>query len=150
MTLDKFDEDSTLPKATVDKLLQDLTPKPYVISKETRNVMREAAHKLLSVLSLESNRLCDIEKKKTISTSHVFKSLKTYGFEDFIEECDTAAKNYEDYLKLKPSKQNKFKNSGKSLEELEEEQQGYFKKAAEEQKSLHGIIREDTEEPSNE
>lgn len=139
MPQDKLDEDSSLPRATVDKLIQDLTPRPYVVSKDTRNVMREAAHAFLNFIALEANRMCDVEKKKTISIFHVFRSLEKYGFESFVEECDTAARNYEDYSKHKPSKQNKFKDSGKSMEELEELQRNLFKEAAEKQDSLYGV-----------
>lgn len=143
MPQDKLDVDSSLPKATVDKLIQDLTPKPYVISKDTRNIMRDAAHTFLNFIALEASRMCDLEKKKTISTFHVFKSLEKYGFESFVEECDMAAKNYEDYSKHKPSKQNKFKDSGKSMEELEEMQRSLFRQAAEKQDSSYGIPPEE-------
>lgn len=142
MPQDKLDEDSSLPRATVDKLIQDLTPKPFVVSKDTRNMMREAAHAFLNFIALEASRMCDVEKKKTISTLHIFRSLEKYGFDGFVEECDMAARNYDDYSKHKPSKQNKFKDSGKSMKELEAEQRNLFKQAAERQDSLYGVQRE--------
>jgi histone H3/H4 len=147
MPQDRLDEDSSLPRATVDKLIQDLTPKPYVVSKDTRGIMREAAHAFLNFIALEASRMCDVEKKKTISTLHVFKSLEKYGFESFVGECDMAARNYDDYSRHKPSKQNKFKDSGKSMKELEEMQRSLFKEAAEKQDSLYGVQPEHQDRP---
>lgn len=149
MPQDKLEEDSTLPKATVDRLIQDLTPKPYIVVKEVRNVLREIAHQFLSLIALEANTQCELEKKKTITNPHIYFSLKKYGFESFIASCELVAKDYDDYSKHKPSKQNKFKDSGKSMEELEEIQKNLFKEAAKQQE-INYEVKSDTDDNNDE
>lgn len=144
MPSEKLDDESSLPRATVDKLIQDLTPNGYSVSKDVRSRLRDSAHAFLNIVALEANRLCDTEKKKTISIGHILKSMEKSGFGDFVHECETAAKNYDEYTRHKPSKQNKFKESGKSMEELEALQMQLFKQAAEQQMKEYEI--EDLEE----
>lgn len=138
MPLEKNDEDFGLPKATVFKLIQDLTPEDYAITKDVRNAMREAAHQFLNTIALDANTQCEaIEKKKTISNSHIYFALEKRGFKNFVVECQKVSGDYEDYSKHKPSKQNKLKSSGKSMEELEEDQRMLFKQAAKLQSELY-------------
>ena len=146
MPSEKNEEDSLLPKATVEKLIQDLTPKPYTINKDVRNAMREAAHQFLCLIALEANIQCELEKKKTIGYSHIFHSLKSRGFEKFIPECESVSKDYDDCSKHKPSKQDKFKESGKLMEELEEIQKNLFKEAAKKQNEIYEIEEESDRE----
>ena len=143
MPIEKLDDESGLPKATVDKLIQDLAPEGYTVSKETRGLMREAAHVFLHTISIEANKLCEIEKKKTISINHIYKSLEKYNFGEFVDECDIAAKNYDDYSKHKPSRQNKLNKCGKSLEELQALQMSLFKEAAQQQFKNYEIDDDD-------
>jgi down-regulator of transcription 1 len=150
MPTEKLDEETGLPKATVDKLIQELTPNGYSVSKETRSLLRDAAHVFLHTISIEANRLCDIDKKKTISIQHIYKSLEKYKFGSFIEECDIAAKNYDEYSKHKPSRQNKLNKSGKTLEELQALQMSLFQEAAKQQLQDYEIQDDDSEESKNE
>lgn len=139
MPSEKSDDDSELPKATVDSLIHDVAPKDYGISKDVRGLLKVSARLFLSHIALEANRLCELENKKTIGTNHVFKSMERHGFGEFVEECDVAAKNYDEYSRHKPSRQNKFKDSGKSMEELQEMQMALFRQAAEQQRKEYGI-----------
>lgn len=147
MPIEKLDEESGLPKATVDKLIHDLTPEEYTVSKETRGLLRDAAHVFLHTIAIEANKLCDAEKKKTISTQHVYKSFEKFKLEGFVSDCEIAAKNYDDYSKHKPSRQNKLSKCGKSLEELQALQMLLFKEAAQQQLKNYEI--EDDEDQSD-
>lgn len=150
MPSEKLDDESSLPKATVDKLIQDLTPPGYSVARDVRTFLRNAAHTFLKIIALEANRLCDAEKKKTISAGHILKSIENQGFGDFIKECDLAAKNYDEYSRHKPSKQNKLKESGKSIEELGALQQQLFQQALDQQMREYKIQEEDAHEDSKE
>lgn len=132
MPNEKSEEDSELPKATIDNLIHDVTPKDYVMSKEVRASLRASARLFLNNIATDANKLCEQENKKTIGTSHTFKAMQKHGFGMFVDECEIAAKNYDEYSKYKPSKQNKLKESGKTMEELQELQMKLFKQAAEE------------------
>lgn len=145
MPSEKLDEESGLPKATIEKLIQDLTPDGFGVSKEVKSLLRDVAHSFVTQVILDANQQCDTENKKTISVNHVFKSMDKFGFGNFVSECEVSARNYDDYSKHKPSRQNKFKESGKSMEELQELQMQLFKEAAEQQKREYDI-KEDSEE----
>ena len=131
-------------------LVQDLTPDTYSVSKETRGLLRDAAHVFLHTIAIEANRLCDIEKKKTISTQHIYKSFEKFKFDSFIEECEIAAKNYDDYSKHKPSRQNKLSKCGKTLEELQALQMSLFKEAAQQQLKNYEIEDENQSQEDSE
>ncbi|KAM0681739.1 negative cofactor 2 transcription regulator complex subunit ncb2 [Glugoides intestinalis] len=151
MPSEKLDDESSLPKATVDKLIQDLTPPGYSVNRDVRTHLRNATHTFLKIIALESNRLCDVEKKKTISASHVLKAIENHGFGEFVKECNLAAKNYDDYSRQKPSKQNKLNNNEKTMEELGELQKKLFKQAFEQQMREYKVQEEeDVHEDSKE
>lgn len=147
MPQEKTDEDSELPKATIDNLIHELTPNKFSISKEVKHYLRLSARLFINHVSLDANKFCETEKKKTITIAHVFKSMEMHGFGEFVEQCTISAKNYDEYSKRKPSRQNKFKECGKSMEELQEIQMKLFKQAAEEQKREYEVVdNEETED----
>ena len=122
-----------------------MTPKPHIISKEVKELLRDSAHEFLWFISLEANTQCELEKKKTISNQHLYAALKAKGFDEFILGCESVSKNYEDYSKHKPSKQNKFKESGKTMEELEEIQKNLFADAAKKHQDFYNVESDDIE-----
>ena len=122
---DKATEDEfSLPRATVDKIISKINQ--TTVSKEARDCIRIFGKKFLKCLAGYANKICEEEKKKTINSSHVIKSLEFYGLTEFKEEVNKAMNNYSEYTKHKPSKQNKFKESGLTMEQLEEEQKKLF------------------------
>lgn len=146
MPQDKSDDDTSLPRATVDKLIHDSLEKPYIISRETKNVMKESCQLFLNLIILEANRICEIESKKIITNQHIYKSLEKYGFQEYVDMCLVAASDYDEYSKHKPSKQNKFKESGKTMDELHEDQMKLFKEAKKEQEVAYGVAEEDSDD----
>lgn len=139
MIQDKTDDETSLPRATVDKLIQELLPATFTITKEARSALREMCHVFLNTIALEASKICEVENKKTINNNHVFKAFEKHGFSLYVEACKTAAIDYDDYAKHKPSKQNKFKESGKTLEELHEDQMRLFSQAKQEVNAQYGI-----------
>lgn len=139
MPQDKLGDDRCLPRATVDRLIHDLLQKSFVISKDTKNILKESCQLFLNMIILDANRICEIENKKIITNQHVYKSLEKYGFQEYVDSCALAASNYDDYLKHRPSKQNKFKESGKTMDELHEDQMRLFSAAKKEVNLSYGI-----------
>ncbi|KAI5169830.1 down-regulator of transcription 1 [Pancytospora epiphaga] len=139
----KPDEETSLPRATVDKLIHKSLKKPYIISKEMKGFLREACQLFLNIVILEANRVCEADSKKIIANSHIYKSLEKHGFQEYIQDCQHAASDYDDYAKHKPSKQNKFKESGKTMDELHEDQMRLFQKAKMEQQVIFGVEEHD-------
>ena len=96
------------------------------------------------MISLKATTICEKEKKKTIAFEHLIKALEEKGFAEYVKTCKEAQFNYENYVKSKPSKINKFKTSGLSLEELHNQQLELFKNAKQEfDKTMNG--NEETE-----
>ncbi|CAD25983.1 TATA-BINDING PROTEIN-ASSOCIATED PHOSPHOPROTEIN [Encephalitozoon cuniculi GB-M1] len=129
MNMEKNDDENTLPKATVDKMVSSMLPKNSVVPKESKEIFQNACIYFLNMLTLEANKACEEEKKKTISYEHVYKALKNLGFESYVESCMKEHENYESYIKQKPSKIDKFKDSGLTMEELHSQQIKLFQNA---------------------
>lgn len=127
--MEKSDDENTLPKATVDKMVSSMLPKNSVVPKESKEIFQSACVYFLNMLTLEANKACEEEKKKTISYEHVYKALKNLGFENYVDDCTKEHGNYENYIKQKPSKIDKFKDSGLSMEELHNQQIKLFQNA---------------------
>ncbi|KAJ3054083.1 negative cofactor 2 transcription regulator complex subunit ncb2 [Rhizophlyctis rosea] len=98
------DEDLSLPKATVAKLIQEMMPKDMTCAKETRDVLAECCVEFIHLLSSEANEICEKEAKKTIAGDHVIAALKSLGFEDFVDEVMEV---YEDHTKTQKDREKK-------------------------------------------
>lgn len=129
MNLEKNDDENSLPKATVDKMVSSMLPKNTVVPKESKEIFQSGCIHFLNMLTLEANKACEDEKKKTISYDHIYTALKNLGFENYIDECIKEHGNYEKYIRQKPSKIDKFKDSGLTLEELHDQQTKLFQNA---------------------
>jgi histone H3/H4 len=132
MDYENKDEESTLPKATVERLLHSYTPKEMSISKESRELFINSCLEFLKLICVESTTICEKEKKKTISFDHFLKALEDKGFGDYIEACREIQVGYDKYIRNKPSRINKFKDSGLTLEELHMKQLELFQSAKKE------------------
>ncbi|GJJ12084.1 hypothetical protein Clacol_006325 [Clathrus columnatus] len=114
------DDDLTLPKATKGLVkLQtrlELLPKDISCAKETRDLIIECCVEFIHLISSDANEICEQESKKTIAPEHIIGALKRLGFDGYVAEVD------EDREK----KTNKWELSGKTEEELLEEQQRLF------------------------
>ena len=56
-------------------------------------------------------------------------ALEKYNLNHYINTINTTIENYIEYTKYKPSKQNKFKESGLTMEQLHKEQLKLFEQA---------------------
>jgi histone H3/H4 len=80
------DDELSLPKATVQKLISEMLPKDISCSKDTRDLLIECCVEFIHLLSSESNEVCEKDSKKTIAPEHVVKALQDLGFESFTGE----------------------------------------------------------------
>ncbi|KAI5148301.1 down-regulator of transcription 1 [Enteropsectra breve] len=129
MPSERAEDENNLPKATVDKMIQEVLPKNLSMAKITKEKVKLACQLFIDVVSIEANKACELENKKTITNSHICQGLEELGFGAYIDVCQQAALDYSDYAKLKPSRQNKFKESGLTMDELHEDQMKLFNEA---------------------
>jgi len=123
------DEDLTLPKATVYKLIQELLPGELTCSKETRDLIIECCVEFIHLISSEANEICEKESRKTISPEHVVGALKELGFEAYISEVEEVLKDHKQQQKLREKKVSKLDQSGLTEEELLAQQEALFAEA---------------------
>ncbi|CAE7068776.1 unnamed protein product [Rhizoctonia solani] len=120
------DDELSLPKATVQKLIAEILPKDILSSKESRDLIIECCVEFIHMISTEANEICEKEAKKTISPEHIVGALKTLGFESYIEEVEGVLKDHKQAQKDREKKTSKFEASGKSEEQLLAEQEQLF------------------------
>ncbi|KAL0949573.1 hypothetical protein HGRIS_009622 [Hohenbuehelia grisea] len=112
------DDDLSLPKATVAKMITELLPPDVVCAKDTRDLVIECCVEFIHLISSEANDICEKESKKTIAPEHIISALKTLGFDSFIAEVEDVLKDHKQQQKDREKKVSKFEQSGMTEEEL--------------------------------
>ncbi|KAK2467724.1 hypothetical protein APHAL10511_000019 [Amanita phalloides] len=120
------DDDLSLPKATVAKMIADLLPSNVICAKETRDLVIECCVEFIHLISAEANEICEQESKKTIAPEHVISALKRLGFDSFTTEVEDVLKDHKKQLKDREKKVSKWDQSGMTEAELHEAQQKLF------------------------
>ncbi|TFY81839.1 hypothetical protein EWM64_g2182 [Hericium alpestre] len=120
------DEDLSLPKATVAKMITELLPGDVTCAKETRDLIIECCVEFIHLISSEANEICEQETKKTIAPEHIIGALKRLGFESFTEEVEDVLKDHKQQQKDREKKVSKFEQSGLTEEELLAKQEELF------------------------
>jgi len=120
------DDDLSLPKATVAKMIQDLLPNDIVCAKETRDLVIECCVEFIHLISSEANEICEQESKKTIAPEHIIAALKRLGFDAFTTEVEDVLKDHKQQQKDREKKVSKFEQSGLTEEELLAKQEELF------------------------
>jgi len=120
------DDDLSLPKATVAKMITELLPNDVVCAKETRDLVIECCVEFIHLISSEANEICEQESKKTIAPEHIIGALKRLGFDSFTTEVEDVLKEHKQQQKDREKKVSKFEQSGMTPEELLAEQEKLF------------------------
>ncbi|CAO3609176.1 unnamed protein product [Cunninghamella echinulata] len=122
------DDDLSLPKATVQKLINEMMPEDVVCAKDTRDLLIDCCVEFIHLIASEANEICEKETKKTIAGEHVIASLQALGFEDYVEEVDDVFKEHKRQQKVKDrdKKSSRLENTGISEEELFRQQELLF------------------------
>ncbi|GAA5925847.1 uncharacterized protein JCM15063_005140 [Sporobolomyces koalae] len=112
------DDDVALPKATVNKLIQELLPEGFIATKEVKDLMAECCKEFVLAVSSEANEICDKESKKTMLPDHILAALKALGFEDFVDGVSDVLKDHKELAKDERKKKASKKATGMSQEEM--------------------------------
>jgi len=123
------DDDLSLPKATVQKIVSEIIPPDLVFSRDTRDALIECCVEFIMILSTESNDIAEKESKKTIASEHVIKALEVLGFQDYIEPIQEVVSEHKESQKVREKKVGKLESTGRSEEELQREQELLFAKS---------------------
>jgi len=120
------DEDLSLPKATVAKMIAELLPNDVVCAKETRDLVIECCVEFIHLISSEANEICEQENKKTIAPEHIITALTRLGFTTFAPEVESVLKDHKQQQKDREKKVSKFEQSGLTEDELLAKQEELF------------------------
>ncbi|RKP03274.1 hypothetical protein CXG81DRAFT_9742, partial [Caulochytrium protostelioides] len=123
------EEDLSLPKATVHKLIQEMMPPDIACSKETRDVLSDCCVEFIHLISSEANDVCEKTAKKTIAGEHVLQALENLGFGDFVPDVRDVYEEHTHSLKEREVRSLKQRNIGLSAEELQRAQEALFAQA---------------------
>ncbi|ORZ21772.1 histone-fold-containing protein [Lobosporangium transversale] len=125
------DDELSLPKATVQKLINEMMPDDIACAKDTRDLLIECCVEFIHLLASESNEICEKETKKTIAAEHVIAALKALGFDGYLPEVEVVLQDHRTQQKSKDKdkKSGRLENSGKTEEELLLEQTRLFAEA---------------------
>ncbi|XXH03123.1 hypothetical protein Hte_009516 [Hypoxylon texense] len=126
-------DDLSLPKATVQKIVSEILPASSGVSfsKEARDLLIECCVEFITLVSSEANEISEKEAKKTIACDHITKALNTLGFSDYIPAVLEAAAQHKETQKVREKRGNKLVESGMTIKELEELQRKQFEAARE-------------------
>lgn len=120
------DDDLSLPKATVQKLINEMMPEDIICSKDTRDLLIDCCVEFIHLIASEANEICEKETKKIIAGEHVLQALQALGFEDYVEEVDEVFKEHKKQQKDRDKKSTRLENTGISEEELLRQQELLF------------------------
>ncbi|KAF9378277.1 negative cofactor 2 transcription regulator complex subunit ncb2, partial [Podila verticillata] len=95
------DDDLSLPKATVQKLINEMMPDDIACAKDTRDLLIECCVEFIHLLASEANEICEKETKKTIAAEHVITALKALGFDGYLPEVEVVLQDHKTQQKVK-------------------------------------------------
>lgn len=130
-------DDLSLPKATVQKIISEISPSDLTFSKETRDLLIECCVEFIQLISTESNDIAEREAKKTIAGEHVVKALEDLGFQEYVADIQDLLNEHREQQRTKEKKQTKLERSGLTEEELLRQQEELFGKARERYELQH-------------
>ncbi|KAI0996322.1 hypothetical protein K3495_g11858 [Podosphaera aphanis] len=125
-------DDLSLPKATVQKIVTEILPASSGIgfTKDARDLLIECCVEFITLISSEANEISEKESKKTIACEHITKALEQLGFGDYIPAIMDVAMEHKEQLKGREKKSNKLEQSGLSTDQLLAMQEAAFRDAA--------------------
>ncbi|OAX84308.1 hypothetical protein ACJ72_01330 [Emergomyces africanus] len=126
-------DDLSLPKATVQKIITEILPPSsgQTFAKDARDLLIECCVEFITLISSEANDISEKEAKKTIACEHIEKALTDLGFGDYVPGVLAVAEEHKEQLKTREKKINKMEQSGLTEEELLRQQQELFRSAGE-------------------
>ncbi|CAK6443713.1 unnamed protein product [Pipistrellus nathusii] len=129
------DEDLTLPRAAVHKMIKETLPNVRVAS-EVRELVVNCCTEFIHLISSEANEICH-ESAKNISPEHVMRALESLGFGSYISEVKEVLQDCKTVsLKRRRKASSRLENLGIPEEELLRQQQELFSKARQQQAEL--------------
>ncbi|XP_067009425.1 protein Dr1 isoform X2 [Anabrus simplex] len=126
------DDELTLPRASINKMIKEILPNIRVAN-ESRELILNCCTEFIHLLSSEANEICNTQQKKTINAEHVLQALDRLGFGDYRADAEAVLRDCKAVAAKRRRQSTRLENLGIPEEELLRQQQELFAKAREEQ-----------------
>jgi len=126
------DEDLTIPRAAMNKMIKELLPQIRVAN-EARELILNCCTEFIHLISSEANEICNKQQKKTINAEHVLSALESLGFGAYKTEAEAVLKDCKAVAAKKRRQSTRLENLGIPEEELLRQQQELFALARQQQ-----------------
>ncbi|EJT97681.1 histone-fold-containing protein [Dacryopinax primogenitus] len=120
------DDDLSLPRATVQKIIQEMLPNEMICAKDTVTLIIDCCVEFIHLISSQANDICEKESRKTIAPEHILAALKELGFDSYVQEVESVLKEHKVQQKEREKKSNKLNKSEFTEEELLRQQEALF------------------------
>jgi len=139
----KVAEESSIPLSSLQKLVKDFhgnysspdnknKDSKIRVSKESRDLLIKLGSAFIHKVTSSANKTCEQTSKKLINHTHILDSLQELAFtKPYMDKCVNSAEDAVQQAQKRSKRRHssKLKNQGKSIEELEKEQEDIFEKA---------------------
>lgn len=126
---DKDDEELTIPRAAINKLIKEILP-DIRVANDSREFILQCCSEFIHKITTEANTICESQQKKTMSAEHVLAALDKLGFSNYKSEAESVVN---DCKRKRRRQSTRLEHLGIPEEELLRQQQELFAKAREEQ-----------------
>jgi len=107
-----MDDDVSLPKATLQKLVKDFMLEDMRVAGDTVEMLVNCCTEFVQLISSEANEVATREKKNTIQPEHVMTALKELGFTGFEAEVALAWEQHKEEAKTASSHKAALRKTG--------------------------------------
>lgn len=129
------DDDLTIPRAAINKMIKETLPNVRVAN-DARELVVNCCTEFIHLISSEANEICNKSEKKTISPEHVIQALESLGFGSYISEVKEVLQECKTVALKRRKASSRLENLGIPEEELLRQQQELFAKARQQQAEL--------------
>lgn len=129
---EKEDEELTIPRAAMNKLIKELVP-DIRVANDSRELILQCCSEFIHCITSEANSICEEQQKKTMSAEHVLNALDKLGFGEYKEQAESVVM---DCKRKRRRQSTRLEHLGIPEEELLRQQQELFAKARAEQAQI--------------
>lgn len=126
---DKEDEELTIPRAAINKLIKEIVPEVRVAN-DSRDLVLQCCSEFIHKITSEANTICESQQKKTMSAEHMLTALDKLGFSHYKTDAESVVN---DCKRKRRRQSTRLEHLGIPEEELFRQQQELFAKARQEQ-----------------
>uniref|UniRef100_A0A383W0H4 Transcription factor CBF/NF-Y/archaeal histone domain-containing protein n=1 Tax=Tetradesmus obliquus TaxID=3088 RepID=A0A383W0H4_TETOB len=115
------ENDVSLPKATLTKMVKELLPHDMRCAAECMDMLMDCCTEFIQLLSSEANELAMGDNKSTITPEHVVRALTQLGFEEWADDVRSSHEQFKAEAKQAPKLANRKTKA--EIEGLTEDEQ---------------------------